>query len=267
MSPLFNRRRFLGTSLAAVAATAPWAPTRLTPEKSAAREYYELRTYRLPTAQKRARLLEYLSGALLPALNRLGLTKIGVFTSLNTPNDFDVRVLIPYPTPESFSSLTSRLEGDATYQRAAADHFASSMKEAPYTRISSQFMRAFSSIPTIELPEQTASKQPRIFELRTYESHNEDAARRKVEMFDEGETQLMRDVQLGPVLFGQMLVGDNMPNLTYLLCAEDLDAHTEHWETFLSHPKWNEMKVLPRYTDTVSKITQWFLQPADCSQI
>ena len=48
----------------------------------------------------------------------------------------------------------------------------------------------------MELPEQSTSQQSRIFELRTYESHNEDAASCKIEMFDEGGTQLMRGVQL-----------------------------------------------------------------------
>ena len=51
----------------------------------------------------------------------------------------------------------------------------------------------------------------RIFELRLYESHNIDSARRKVKMFDDGETQLMRDTGLGPVFFGRTLAGPDSP--------------------------------------------------------
>ena len=57
-------------------------------------------------------------------------------------------------------------------------------------------MKAFLSMPAMELPEQSTAQQSQPFEVRTDESHNEDAASRKIEMFDEGETQLMRDVQL-----------------------------------------------------------------------
>lgn len=266
MSRDWNRRRFLRTLVVAVALATAWACSQ-PGDTAGGREYYELRTYRIQSAEKQEALLAYVESALLPALNRMGLERIGVFTSLDKADDHDVRVLIPFPTLDAFSSLTPRLEADPAYLKAAASHFTGPMKDPPYTRISSQFMKAFASIPTMELPVQTATRQPRIFELRTYESHNEDAARRKVQMFDKGETQLMRDVQLGPVFFGQMLVGHDVPNLTYMLSAADTKAHQAHWKSFVSHPKWNEMKVLPQYKDTVSKITKWFLKPTDFSQI
>ncbi|MDP6045061.1 MAG: NIPSNAP family protein, partial [Phycisphaerae bacterium] len=107
----------------------------------------------------------------------------------------------------------------------------------------------------------------RIFEVRVYESHNEDAARRKVHMFNNGETQLMRDVKLGPVFFGEMLIGGNVPNLTYMLSAPSMDAHKEHWKAFGGHPTWKKMRVMPLYKGTVSKIYNYFLKPLKCSQI
>ena len=268
MSRPLNRRRFLTTSVAAAATatvTLPRAGSEDGPR--AALEYYELRTYQLKTAIKQAALIGYIQSALLPALNRMGLDRVGVFTSLDKPDDHDVRMLIPFPDLQAFDSLTAKLEADAAYQEAAAPHYAMTLKDPAYTRIRSQFMRAFASIPRVELPPQTKTNEPRIFELRTYESHNEDTARRKVMMFDKGETQLMRDVKLGPVFFGKMLVGHDVPNLTYLLSAETMAAHKEHWKAFLAHPEWDEMKVKPIYKGTVSKITNWFLKPTAFSQI
>jgi hypothetical protein len=104
-------------------------------------------------------------------------------------------------------------------------------------------------------------------ELRIYESRNEDLARRKVEMFNTGEIQLMQDVELGPVFFGESLGAADMPNLVYMLSAENEEAHKEHWQGFLAHPDWARMKDLPRYADTVSKITSILLRPAEGSDI
>ena len=141
------------------------------------------------------------------------------------------------------------------------------MREPPYTRIESWFMRAFASIPVIELPAETKAGKDRIFELRVYESHNEDSARRKVDMFDSGETQIMRDTKLAPVFFGQTLIGNNVPNLTYMLSAPDMKAHREHWKAFGGHPDWKRMRVMPKYKDTVSRIYNYFFKPMKCSQI
>ena len=101
-------------------------------------------------------------------------------------------------------------------------------KKPAYSRINSRLMQAFKSIPVIEMPAETTARKPRMYEIRTYESHTMEMTALKVEMFDKGETQLMRDVKLGPVFFGETLIGDNVPNLTYMLSAADMDAHLEH---------------------------------------
>ena len=94
-----------------------------------------------------------------------------------------------------------------------------------------------------------------------------DSARRKVKMFDDGETQLMRDVKLGPVFFGRTLAGPDSPNLIYLLGAENEAEHKKHWKAFLASDGWAGMKGLPEFANTVSKIQKWNLKPTDFSQL
>jgi hypothetical protein len=106
-----------------------------------------------------------------------------------------------------------------------------------------------------------------LFELRTYESHNADKARLKVEMFNEGEIDIMRDVKLAPLFYGETLIGSDVPNLTYMLTAPDMNAHDEHWAGFRTHPDWLVMKALDKYKDTVSKINRWYLAPTAYSQL
>ena len=101
----------------------------------------------------------------------------------------------------------------------------------------------------------------------TYESHSELKALKKVEMFNSGEIDVMREVGLGPIFYGQALIGPGLPHLTYMLSAEDSDAHKKHWEAFGKHPVWNKLKNDPQYADTVSKITNHFLVPTSYSQI
>ena len=86
-------------------------------------------------------------------------------------------------------------------------------------------------------------------------------------MFNSGEIQLMRDVQMAPVFYGETLIGDNVPNLTYMLSASDMDSHKAHWKAFIDHPEWKKMKAIKKYEGTVSNIDKWFLQPTECSQL
>src|SRR5207244_11692593 len=136
-----------------------------------------------------------------------------------------------------------------------------------FERIDSWFLLAFSGMPKIEQPPYSREKKARIFELRTYESHSEIKALKKVAMFNSGEIDVMREVGLAPVLYGQALIGRDLPHLTYMLSAEDREAHKNHWGAFGKHPTWKKMDADPQYKDTVSKITSRFLAPTSYSQI
>ena len=72
---------------------------------------------------------------------------------------------------------------------------------------------------------------------------------------------------MAPVFYGQALVGADLPHLTYMLSAEDADAHKAHWGAFGKHPTWNKMQKDPEYADTVSRIKNWFVVPTSYSQI
>jgi hypothetical protein len=230
-------------------------------------EFYEIRVYKTKDGEKKRRVDGYLESALVPALGRMGLDRIGVFTNIDEPEDHSIYVLIPYPTLDHFSAVNPKLLADAKYQEAARRHFAAPKDDPVFTRIQSRFYKAFAGMPMIEMPEQTADKKPRMFELRIYESHTEEKAALKVDMFNSGEIQVMRDTELGPVFFGEALIGDDVPNLTYMLAAADREAHKAHWKAFGEHPEWNRMKAMPKYKDTVSKITNIFLEPTAYSQI
>ena len=106
-----------------------------------------------------------------------------------------------------------------------------------------------------------------LFATATYESYNEDAGNRKVKMFNKEELPLFEKVGLHPVFFGQLLAGQYMPALTYMLWFNDMEQRNDNWTKFVNSDEWNTMKVKPEYANTVSKVRKKFLIPLDYSQI
>lgn len=268
MEKSISRRNFLKTSSAVVVTAGVNNVIGAGGEKSGKKqEYYEFRVYKTKDANKKQLVESYIEKALIPALGRMSIDRIGVFTNMENADDHSVYMLIPYSTLETFSEVNPKLLKDQEYLLAAKDHFAALKDDPVFTRINSKFYKAFEEIPVIEMPGQTADNKPRIFELRIYESHTEEKAALKVEMFNTGEIQVMRDTDLGPVFFGEALIGDDVPNLTYMLSASDRKEHEAHWTAFGDHPEWKRMREMPKYKDTVSNITNFFLVPTSYSQI
>jgi hypothetical protein len=249
-----------------LAITGAFKSTNTFAAEKPSQEFYELRIYRNTDPAKQEAVVKYLEGALAPALNRMGIDRVGIFKP-TVANDASVYVLLPFGKLDLLSELNDKLEADADYQKAAEEFLGTALMNPPYTRIESRLMKAFRGMPVLALPEGSKSKEPRVFELRIYESHNDAKARRKVAMFNEGEIDIMVDAKMGPVFFGETLVSQDVPNLTYMLSAKNPDEHKEHWQTFIKHPEWQKMKSDERYKDTVSKITSVMLIPTSGSQI
>lgn len=231
-------------------------------------EYYELRVFRNADAKKQAGVLSYVEDALVPALNRLGTNTVGVFTPAageSGETSGDVYVLIPYASLKMLEQLRPALQADKEYVKASSGFMSAPKKDPAYSRIESRLMKAFAGLPKLQVPSKDSAD--RILELRIYESHTQDLARLKVEMFNEGEIQIMKDVKLGPVFFGESLISNDLPNLTYMLSADNAKVHKQHFQDFLKHPEWDRMKKLQKYKGTVSKIISVTLVPAKCSQI
>lgn len=274
-----KRREFVKTSLA-VSTLAGLGTASLAAAAERGRggkeEYYELRVYRLKSGAKPGLLDAYLEQAAIPGWNRLGIKPVGVFAQqerTGAPAASEVRdassvlVLIPYPSIELFATADARLDADKEYHRAGADYLQLPKTNPGFERIDSWLMRAFAGMPKIELPPYCREKKPRLFEMRTYESYSEVKALKKVEMFNSGEIETMREVGLAPIFYGQALIGANLPHLTYMLSAENDEAHKKHWDGFRDHPVWKKLKDDPQYADTVSKIANRFLVPKAYSQI
>lgn len=235
-------------------------------------EYYELRTIRLRIGAQVKLVNDYLAEALLPALGRAGARPVGAFETMFGPEIPNLHVLIPYESLAAVGTVRAKLAADAAYQKSAAAiayHGAPATQPA-YVRMESALLAAFENLPRIEVPAGAAKKQPRIFELRTYESPSEATCARKMGMFLRlGETEIFRRVGLTPVFFGKTLVGARLPSFTYMLTFPDLAAREKAWAAFRSDPEWLKLRATPGYSDAeiMSNIADLLLRPTAYSEI
>jgi hypothetical protein len=258
-----KRRSFLQNSLAVLGTAAASATAH--GAESAPRELFELRVYTLKQA-KLPLLDVYLSKALLPALKRYGIGPVGVFVEKGSEDPARVHVLIVHASAGQVVGLSSRLAADEEHRKAAADYLAASPTDPVYTRIDSSLLTPLEGMPKLEKPD--ASK-PRLLNLRIYESHNERAGKKKIEMFNKVELAIFRRVGLTPVFFGETILGAAMPNLTYMLVFPDDAGREAAWSRFRDDAEWKKLKAIPEYADKeiVSRITNKLLTPASYSEI
>jgi len=230
----------------------------------AAKDLYELRLYRLPAGPKQQRFEEFAAKAAIPALNRIGIEPVGVFR-MQEGDVSDLYVLLPHKSPESFITLTQRLGADAEFLDAGAEFLNAPVSDPAYQRCESSLMLAFDGHPRLTVP---SKKDTRVFQLRIYESHSEERAQKKIEMFNTGgELDIFHRVGIPILFFGETLIGTKLPNLTYMVGFDDVEAMEAAWTRFRSDPGWLQLKDDPQYKDTVCNVTNIVLRPAACSQI
>jgi len=259
-----DRREFVAAA-AAAAASPKRQLHRLA--QSAPRQYVELRRYHLLPGKKQSAFIDFVGSAAIPAMNRAGIGKVGAFTVVYGENAPSLVLILPHPTLDSVVSLRDRLSNDATYARAGAAIIDAPLSDPAFVRVDSTLLRAFEAMPAVEAPVGSGTNKPRIFELRTYESHSDSAALNKLRMFNAGEVPIFRRAGLTPVFFAETLVGANMPSLAYMLAFPDMTARDAAWSRFGQDPEWKTLSTDPQYRDNVSAITDIILQPTAYSQI
>ncbi len=271
-----KRRDFLQTSLVAAglstlatvanrAAAEPVAPSNAYSK----REFYELRTYHLRRGKQPKLLADFFQNAAIPALRRAGAGPVGVFNTTVGPDSPSTHVLITYPSLDALTQVSDALDRDEEYQKAGAEFLNAPFTEPAFERVESRLMRSFTGMPSLVVPAKAAVGKQRLYEIRTYESHSRKANLSKIGMFNDSEMAIFKRVGLEPVFFGENLIGNGLPSLTYLLSYDDSAAHDAQWRAFSTDAEWKKLSSLPGFTDgeNVSSISNSFLKAASCSQI
>jgi hypothetical protein len=266
-----RRREFLAASAAAALGLSASKHLGAAGDTSG-KQLIELRTYHLASPQKQQAYEAFLAEAAVPACNRAGVEPVGAFKLLAKDNPTlkmeadgtDLYLLLPHKSPESVL-LESRLSEDEAFQKAGQAVLNAAKGDPAFTRYESTLMLAFDQFPRVEVPSKAAG---RLLQLRIYESPNQERAKKKIHMFNEGgEIAIFKRCGMNPVFFGEAIVGSKLPNLTYMLGFDDEAAMKKGWDAFRADPEWQKLSKDAAYKDTVSNITNLVLRPAGGSQV
>jgi hypothetical protein len=226
-------------------------------------QVYEFRTYELAFGRPANVLHDYFEQALIPALNRQGIQQVGAFEEAGDALPKKIYLLIAYDNIQAFLASQDALTSDQQYQQDAEAYLKAAPETMPYKEYSSNLIRSTTGFPQLATPADDAE----FFELRIYQSYNEDALRRKVKMFNDSEFGIFEDVGLPVVFFGSNIAGTQMPCLTYMLAFKDQAAHAAAWARFGPHPEWQRIIKLEEYANAMNDITRVFLRPLPYSQL
>jgi len=257
-----ERRSFIKKSTIAAGTAFTAATLNASPAPYSGKDIYELKVYQLGGGDGKNQLKKYYSEAVIPFLNKKG-AKTGVFYEYSLEEPPLVYILNAHRSAEDYWDAIQGMKTDRAFLEAADEYFSLPADRPVFERYETFVMEAFDAIPHFRQPDSNRG----LLELRTYESYNEDAFRRKVKMFNSEELPLFEKVGLHPVFFGELLAGRFMPALTYMLWFKDMDEREANWNRFRISDEWNTMRVKPEYANSVSKVRKKFLVPADYSQI
>ncbi len=264
-----ERRKFLVSSLAAsaLAVTTPgsYAEAAQGATQTKGREFYQLRRYHLNSGPQRKLCDDFFRDALVPALNRLAISPVGVFG----PETPSIYMLMPGQSAETLATVETRLGQDAEYMKAGAAFLNAPAREPAFDRMESSFLQAFEKWPRIVLPAATATHGPRVFELRIYEGATDQDHKRKVEMMQSGEAEIFTKAGVEQVFYSETLIGSRLPNLTYMLAFDNLADRDKKWAAFRASDEWKTYSTQPKYAfeAIVSTINNFILTPTAYSQI
>ena len=232
------------------------------------RELYQIKTYNLKSETQLTVTENFLKDAYLPALKRIGIKAVGVFKPKTFAADSikKIVVVIPFASSKQFLQLENKLAKDQEYLTIGSTYLNAAYNQAPYVRIESVVLQAFTDHPLLTIPKLDSPRANRVYELRSYESATEAIYRRKVDMFNAGgEIKLFQRLQFNAVFYGEVLSGGKMPNLMYLTTFANQESRDNHWKAFVDSPEWKSLIAMDKYKNTISHIDILFLYPTDYS--
>ena len=220
----------------------------------AQKEYYEIRVYKLKSAEQVMITDNYLKDAWMPAMHRMGIKNIGVFKPIanDTAQFKQIIVIVPYVSLETWRKTKTNILADAVYMESGKAFLDADTAHLPYVRVESTMLEAFPDQPKL-IPTTLKLNPDALYELRSYESPTRQLHITKVDMFNSGgEVALFKRLDFQAVFYADVLSGSRMPNLVYMVVFADAASREEHWKAFGASPEWKKISTDPKYRNNIS---------------
>ena len=229
----------------------------------AQKSIYEIRVYKMKNAAQVEATDQFLKGAYLETLHRLGIKQVGVFKPISndTAEIKQTIVIVPYVSLDVWRKTKTNLNADSLFMSEGKEFLNADTAHLPFTRIESTLLEAFPDQPKL-IPTKLKNDPDAIYELRSYESPTRDLHMLKVDMFNAGgEIKLFKDLDFQAVFYGDVLSGSRMPNLVYMVVFANAESREKKWKAFGSSETWQTISADPKYRNNISvnHIDSWLL--------
>ncbi|RZK17657.1 MAG: NIPSNAP family containing protein [Pedobacter sp.] len=226
--------------------------------------YFQIKVYHFKTDTQENKIDFYLKNAYLPALHRAGIEDVGVFRPIvQDTSEKLIYVFIPLKKLTDLDRINTEIGKNSEHAESGKSYLDAAYDQAPYSRVESILLKAFSAMPEYSLPKLNTPKNERVYELRSYEAATENLSFNKIEMFNDYEVEIFSKLNFNAVFYGQVIAGSKMPNLMYLTTFNNKADRDSHWAAF--GPEYKKISGLPQYQHNVSKNVTLFLYPAEYS--
>lgn len=199
--------------------------------------FYTFEHFQLKNGGGVARLHQFFSQALLPALHRAHSGPKMFLEAVVGPHVPEVAAVFGFSSLEEVWNVHTRIIQDEAVIKG--EQAMESGPEPAFEAMNSSLVEATDFSPEIQ---PAASASPRLFELRVYHSPTWWQLGALQERFRGPEIKIFHRSGIHPVLYGTTLVGANLPNLTYLIPFADLAARERAWNAFGADPEWQAVR-------------------------
>lgn len=200
---------------------------------------YALEAFKLKNGTQLPRLHEHFGQTLVPAMSKIHNGPKIFLEALVAPHLPQLAVIYGFASLEEMWGLRTKLVEDTELMKKA--EVLEGASEPPFESLDTTLLEATNYSPEI-VGATDPSKPPRIFELRVYHSPTYRQLKALHERFAGPEITIFHRIGIRPVFYSSTLVGQNLPNLTYLIPFDDLAAREKAWNAFNADPEWIKVR-------------------------
>jgi hypothetical protein len=230
-----ERRSFMGLLTGAGAAMAGFAAS---PNNNRT-EFYLVETFLLKNGTQVPRIHDYLSKVAIPALRENHSGPIIALESLIAPHMPQVLMIVGFKSLDELWNLHTKLSKNPDLKKKSDEW--QSGPEPAFESQSNVLLQAAEYSPELANDKEPRKAQ-RVFELRQYHSPTWAQLAALHERFAGPEIKIFHRSGVHPVFYSSTMIGPNMPNLTYLIPFDSLDAREKAWAAFGADPEWQKVR-------------------------
>jgi len=164
----------------------------------------------------------------------------GVLTAVMAPHAQTMLILSGFASAQQELTAAKEIEADPGYQKAHAEF--ESGPEPPFDSMQRVMLQATDFSPEIVMPAEKPKTQ-RYFELRIYHSPTFRQLAMLHERFSGPEIRIFHRSGVHPILYGDTIMGPDMPNLTYMIPFASLADREKAWDAFGADPEWIKVRA------------------------